>query len=71
MIYSIDADILPVIDSAYTVVRRTVWQVADPKNIFLIVTDGECEIETNGEEYLLKRVMRFFCPRISLIAAPR
>ena len=62
MIYSIDADILPVIDSAYTVVRRTVWQVADPKNIFLIVTDGECEIETNGEEYLLKKGDAVFLP---------
>lgn len=62
MIYSADTGSLPVIDSAYTVVRRTVWQVADPKNILIVIMNGRCCVETDGEKYLLEKGDAVFIP---------
>ena len=53
MIYRFGISSLPRIEHIYTVVRKTVWQVADPYHILLFIRDGSCEIDTNGTRYRL------------------
>ncbi len=44
---------LPQISMAYSVIRRTVWRIADPYQILIFVRSGHCRIQTDGKEYLL------------------
>ncbi|MBE6559509.1 MAG: helix-turn-helix domain-containing protein [Ruminococcaceae bacterium] len=53
MISSFSIKTLPQIEEAYIVVRRTVWQVADPYTILLVVLEGECSVEMGSEQYEL------------------
>lgn len=62
MIYAVHTEKLPKAVNVYTVLRRTVWQVADPYHILLIILDGACMLELNGETYLLTRGSVFFIP---------
>lgn len=62
MIYSFNMDKLPVVHSLYAVERRTVWKVADPYNILIIILWGRCYIEAEGKEYLLEKGDVFFIP---------
>ena len=52
----------PQVARCYVVVRRTVWQVADPFNILIYVKAGECQIESGGQTYLLRTGDLFFLP---------
>lgn len=45
MIYCFDVEKIPKIERVYTVVRRTVWQVADPSNILILILEGTCRFE--------------------------
>ncbi len=62
MIYSFDIANLPKIENAYTVVRNTEWQLADPFNILIMVTDGKCKIKTGKKEYIVRSGDCFFLP---------
>ena len=50
MIYFYESAELPQISMAYSVIRRTVWRIADPYHILIYIKSGECKIETDGEE---------------------
>ena len=62
MIYRFDMTHLPQATRAYSVVRRTVWQVADPYHILLYIQKGSCLLETGGRQYTLKEGDVFFLP---------
>jgi len=53
MLCSFSVNTLPQIEAVYIVVRRTVWQVADPYNILLVVLDGACRVDMGGTGYEL------------------
>ncbi len=63
MIYNFSIERLPKIEHIYTVVRKTVWQVADQYNILLLVLDGRCKIEINKQEMTLKTGDAIFIPK--------
>lgn len=62
MIYRFGLESFPRAARAYVVVRRTVWQVADPYHILLFIQKGSCRIEVNGREYHLAAGDFFFLP---------
>ena len=55
MIYNFNIKQLPKIENVYTVTRKTVWQVADPYHILLIVLEGECHIHIDSTTYRLQK----------------
>ena len=63
MIYNFKVNTLPKIEHIYTVVRKTVWQVADQYNILLVIMDGRCKIEINKESYVLNSGDAMLIPR--------
>ena len=62
MYYGFKLTKLPVIRSVYSVTRNTVWQITDKSHIFIIVTDGRCEITCNGETHIVNKGELFFVP---------
>lgn len=63
MFYTLSLKELPKITEFYTVVRNTVWKVADSENILIIVKDGRCRIQTDGVKvYELHKGDVFFIP---------
>lgn len=63
MIYEIEFSALPHVTKAYTVTRRTVWQVTDPDNILLYIMEGACTVEADEEVYNLSAGDMFFVPQ--------
>ena len=63
MIYSFDIARLPEIKQVYTVVRRTVWEIADSRNILFVVLGGCCNVELDNKVYLLCAGDILFIPR--------
>lgn len=53
---------LPQITMAYSVIRRTVWRIADPYHILIFVKSGHCRIQTDGQTYLLSEGDLFYLP---------
>lgn len=45
MIYCFLAQKIPSIERIYTVVRKTVWQVADSSHIMILIMEGKCKVE--------------------------
>lgn len=45
MIYGIPVERLLRIERVYTVARKTVWQVADPSHILILIAEGRCRFE--------------------------
>ena len=62
MFYSLDLSHFPKVTKVYSVTRKTVWQVADPYNIFIYVEKGCCLIEINGEEHMVEEGSLLFIP---------
>ena len=54
MVYKINLLTLPVLKTAYEVVRKTVWDIADSQNILILVKSGSCRITMDGINYLLR-----------------
>lgn len=54
MTFDIALSPLPKVTECYSVVRRTVWQVADPSCILLFAAKGRCQVVINNEEFLLE-----------------
>lgn len=44
---------LPEVSQVYSVTRRTVWQISDPRHILLYIRDGSCSVEFDGEKHTL------------------
>ena len=63
MIYRFDVKSLPQAVRAYSVIRRTVWQVADPYHILIYIKQGSCTLETGGKQYVLREGDLFFLPQ--------
>ncbi len=63
MIYNFKIETLPRIEHIYTVVRNTVWQVADQYHILLIILEGECNVRLGGADHLLGEGDALFIPR--------
>lgn len=53
---------LPQISMAYSVIRRTIWRIADPYHILIYIKSGHCRIKTDGKEYMLAEGDLFFIP---------
>lgn len=62
MVYWYTCSDLPQVTSVYTVVRKTVWEIADSYHILLYVQNGQCQIEMNGREYTLTAGDLFYIP---------
>ena len=62
MIYYFKCNLLPKIDSVYSVIRRTVWKIADPFHIIIFIKNGNCRIEINNNIYDLTAGDLFFIP---------
>jgi len=62
MIFGISAGHLLSIDRVYTVVRKTVWQVADPSHILLLIVEGYCRIEMGDLSKVVKAGDAVFIP---------
>lgn len=62
MIYRLDLLSLPIIKAAYTVVRKTVWDIADSQNILILIKEGSCSITTDGTRYILSQGDAIFIP---------
>lgn len=62
MIYAVDFSSLPCVSKAYSVRRRTVWQVTDPYSILLYIKEGRCSVSADGKDYILNTGDMFFIP---------
>ncbi|MDD6682831.1 MAG: AraC family transcriptional regulator [Clostridiales bacterium] len=62
MIYRFGLESFPRAVRAYIVIRRTVWQVADPYHILMFIQKGGCRIEVEGKEFSLQEGDFFFLP---------
>ena len=62
MVFSIPAEHLLSINRVYTVVRKTVWQVADPSHILLLIADGCCRIEMGSVSAVVRAGDAVFIP---------
>ena len=62
MYLKIDLKQLADVSSVYMVKRRTVWQIVDHYTLLIFVYEGHCEIEMDGEEYLLAPGSLFIVP---------
>lgn len=66
MIFRINLEKLPVVHAAYTVTRKTVWQISDSANILIFIHEGRCEFTINNEAVLLKKGDMLFIPKNQL-----
>lgn len=62
MIFGIPAEQLLRIERVYTVARKTVWQVADPSHILLLIVDGCCRIEMGSISAVVEAGDAVFIP---------
>jgi len=62
MIYAIPAEHLLRIERAYTVARKTVWQVADPSHILILVSEGRCRFEIGNADMVAEAGDAVFIP---------
>ena len=62
MYLKLDFQQLVEVTNVYMVKRRTVWQIVDHDTLVILVTDGHCQIEMDGEEYLLEPGSLFIVP---------
>ncbi len=62
VIHCFDLVGLPRTVKTYTVIRRTVWQMADPNHILLYIREGSCTVESGGRQYSLQKGDLFFLP---------
>ena len=62
MYYALNLESFPLITQYYTVIRNTVWQIADKDNIVILIKEGRCAIAYNGQTYTLNAGDVFFIP---------
>ncbi len=62
MIYGIRAERLLRIERVYAVKRKTVWQVADPSHILILVAGGQCRFEMGNSSAVAEAGDAVFIP---------
>jgi AraC-like DNA-binding protein len=62
MLYRLDLLSLPILKAAYTVVRKTIWDISDSQNILILIKKGSCQITMDGTKHLLNEGDAFFIP---------
>ena len=55
MTYSYNCSELPKVNGANSVIRKTIWQIADPFHILVFIKNGGCVFEMNGMIYELAK----------------
>lgn len=66
MIYSFALEKLPEISNIYAVKRDTIWQIADPKHILVMILEGNCCFEINTHKHIAKKGDCVFIPKNTL-----
>lgn len=66
MIFRLGLDRLPLIHQAYSVTRKTVWQISDSLHILILVRSGSCEVEINNEKIILENGDMLYIPKNQL-----
>lgn len=62
MLYRLNLLSLPIIKAAYTVTRKTIWDISDSQNILILIKNGSCLITMDGNKYELNRGDAIFIP---------
>ena len=62
MIYLYKTADLPRTDSVYSVIRKTIWSIADPYHVLLFIKSGQCQIHMENHIYQLKAGDVFYMP---------
>ena len=62
MLYRINLLSIPIVKAAYTVIRKTVWDISDSQNILILIKEGSCQITMNGTKHILNCGDAFFVP---------
>ncbi len=62
MLYRFNLLSIPIIKAAYTVVRKTVWDISDSQNILIYIKEGSCLITMEGTQHILNRGDVIFIP---------
>lgn len=62
MLYKLDLLTIPIIKAAYTVIRKTVWDITDSQNILILIKKGSCKITMYGNEHILNEGDIIFIP---------
>lgn len=63
MVYSFNFEKLPEIASAYSNIRKTIWETLDAHNMIIFILEGSCYIEIDSKKYLVKEGECFFVPK--------
>lgn len=62
MLYRLSGSELPKITAAYSVIRKTVWQISDPFNIVILIKSGICIFEIDSEQFTVAAGDVIFIP---------
>lgn len=62
MLYHLYGLGLPKITAAYSVIRKTTWQIAEPSNIIILIKHGSCLFEINEQTFTASRGDIFYIP---------
>ena len=62
MNYSFELNCFPTITQTYSVTRNTVWQINEKENLIILITDGKCTFECDGESVIAKSGDLIFIP---------
>ena len=63
MVYSFKFEKLPEITSAYSNIRKTVWETLDAQNMLIFILEGSCSMEIDSKTYIVKEGESFFVPK--------
>ena len=53
---------LPVVKNYYTVTRNTVWEIAEPEHLLIMIKEGTCNIRLGHRTYSLREGDIFYIP---------
>ena len=62
MNYCFELNTFPTITQIYSVTRNTIWQINEKENLIILITDGKCTFECDGENVIAKKGDLIFIP---------
>lgn len=62
IMYYFELKEFPSINRMYSVTRNTLWQISEKENMLILVTDGKCNFECDGENTVAKSGDLIFIP---------
>lgn len=62
MLYHLYGFGLPKISAAYSVIRKTIWQISEPSHIIILIKHGSCLFEVDGESFEVSKGDILFIP---------